>query len=112
MNNPSLQRFGMAVRPGGVVIINSSLVNLPLDRTDVRKVLVPANAIAMELGSAKAANMVALGAYVGATEAVTLEVLQAFVEKKFASKPQLVDLNLKALAEGYDIARSALRGDA
>lgn len=107
MNNPSLEKFGATVRPGGVVIINTSLVNLECTRQDVVPVLVPANEIAIELGSGKAANMVVLGAYVGATGAVSIENLKAFMQKKFANKPQFVGLNMEALQAGYDRARAA-----
>jgi 2-oxoglutarate ferredoxin oxidoreductase subunit gamma len=109
MNNPSLEKFGCAVRPGGVVIINSSLVNVQCDRDDIRKVFIPANEIAMELGSGKAANMVVLGAYVGATDAVSIELLKEFMKKKFANKPQFVGLNMEALQAGYDRAKAALK---
>jgi 2-oxoglutarate ferredoxin oxidoreductase subunit gamma len=111
MNNPSLEKFAPTVKAGGVVIINDSLVNLECAREDVRKVKLPANQIAMELGTGKAANMVVLGAYVGATEAVRLDSVKAFVTKKFAAKPQFVELNLKALDEGCRRARAALGKD-
>jgi 2-oxoglutarate ferredoxin oxidoreductase subunit gamma len=110
MNNPSLERFGKAVAEGGTVIINSSLVNLELDRQDVTMVKVPANAIAMELGSGKAANIVALGAYVGATRAVSFDVLKGFVSKKFAKKAEFVELNLKALEAGFTEAEKIVAG--
>jgi len=100
MNNPSLERFGATVRPGGVVVINSSLVNIPWQRQEVRSILIPANEIAIGLGSGRAANMVVLGAYVGATGAVTFELLQEFVGRKFAAKPQFVELTRQALQEG------------
>ncbi|MBM4355803.1 MAG: 2-oxoacid:ferredoxin oxidoreductase subunit gamma [Deltaproteobacteria bacterium] len=110
MNNPSLERFGPAVKPGGCLIINSSLVNIECTRADVCKILLPANQMAIDLGSGKAANMVVLGAYVGATGAVSFEVLTAFMKRKFASKPQFVELNVKALAAGRDVAEAAVRG--
>jgi 2-oxoglutarate ferredoxin oxidoreductase subunit gamma len=109
MNNPSLEKFGAAIRPGGVVIINTSLVNMACTREDVRQVTIPANEIAMDLGSGKAANMVVLGAYVGATDAVSIENLKGFMKKKFASKPQFVDLNMAALQAGYDRAQAVMR---
>jgi 2-oxoglutarate ferredoxin oxidoreductase subunit gamma len=108
MNNPSLERFGAAVRPSGVVIINTSLISIDLPRTDVTQVKLPANQIAMDLGSGKAANMVVLGAYVGACKAVSFDVLTEFVQKKFASKPQFVELNVKALTAGRDAALAAM----
>lgn len=108
MNNPSLEKFGPDVRPGGNVIINSSLINIELDRDDVTQIKIPANDIAIELGSGKAANMVVLGAYVGATGAVSLDSLKSFVRKKFANKPQFVDMNVQAIQEGFDRARAAV----
>jgi len=108
MNNPSLEKFGASVRPGGVVIVNTSLVNIELPRDDVLFVKIPANRIAIELGSGRAANMVVLGAYVGATDAVSIDNLKEFVKRKFASKPQFVGLNLEALQQGYDLAGAAM----
>ena len=110
MNNPSLTKFGESVRPGGVVIINSSLVNFELPRKDITQIKVPANEIAMRVGNGRAANMVVLGAYVGATGAVSLEVLKAFVKKKFARKPQFVNMNLSAIQEGFDLAQAVMQG--
>jgi len=107
MNNPSLERFGPALVKGGIMVINSSLVNIPFDRDDILQVKIPANDIAMELGSGKAANMVMLGAYVGAAKAVNFDNLQKFVAKKFAKKAQFVELNKKALEAGYSKAGKA-----
>jgi len=112
MNNPSLERFGAAVRGGGSVVINSSLVNLPFARDDVAAIRVPANAIAIGLGSSKAANMVALGAYVGATKAMSIDVLKNFVARKFSAKEQFVELNKQALEAGYRAAEEAAAGAA
>ena len=52
--------------------------------------------------------MVVLGAYVGATGAVSLDSLKGFVRKKFANKPQFVDMNLQALQEGYNRAKAVV----
>jgi 2-oxoglutarate ferredoxin oxidoreductase subunit gamma len=65
--------------------------------------LVPANEIANELGNPRGANMVALGAYLGATGAVSLEEVEAVVRDTFAAKPKVIDVNLEALKRGYEI---------
>jgi 2-oxoglutarate ferredoxin oxidoreductase subunit gamma len=111
MNNPSFEKFGPSVRKGGYIIINSSLINIEVATEGVIQIKLPANKIAMELGNGKAANMVALGSYVGATHAVSLEIMKQFVQKKFSSKPQFVSLNLAALQAGYDWSLKALRGE-
>ncbi|MBM4372649.1 MAG: 2-oxoacid:acceptor oxidoreductase family protein [Deltaproteobacteria bacterium] len=104
LNNPSLERFGPAVRPGGLVVINSSLVNVELRRDDVRQVKVPANAIAQECGTPKAANMVMLGAWLGASRALAMQAVKDMIVHKFGHKEGWVELNHRALDRGWSLA--------
>ena len=67
MNLPSLDRFERTVAEGGTILVNSSLIARPTERNDVRALSVRANDIAASLGNSKAANMVALGAVIKAT---------------------------------------------
>jgi len=106
LNLPSLDKFEAAVQPGGVLLINSSLIERGSTRTDIAVHRIPANDIANELGNAKTVNMIMLGALIAATETVGKEaVLQAFT-KKFARKPQLIKINEAALERGYDYVKS------
>ena len=75
LNLPSLDKFEDTVRPGGIIVVNTSLINRLPRRTDVIVVAVPANELALECGNAKAANMVTLGAYLGASGITELEQL-------------------------------------
>ncbi len=104
MNLPSLDKFEPDLRPGGVLLVNTSLISREPRRDDVRVIAVPANEVANRLGSPRSANMVALGAYVGATEAVSMERIEEVVRETFAGKPQLVETNLEALRRGCAIA--------
>ena len=103
MNLPSLEKFEPDMRPGGHLVINTSLINRGAERDDVEVVEIPANQIAQDLGNPRGANMVALGAYVGATGAVSLEQVEAVVRQTFAAKPSVIDVNLEALHQGYEI---------
>jgi 2-oxoglutarate ferredoxin oxidoreductase subunit gamma len=105
LNLPSLDKFEDAVRPGGVVVVNTSLINRLPRRTDVTVVAVPANEIAIECGSPLAANMVALGAFLGASGAAELEQIQAIVAESFAAKPKLIDINHQALSRGFALGQ-------
>ena len=107
LNRPSLDKFAPRVKSGGLLIINTSLIDATTDRTDLKVLEIPANKIAMDLGTGKAANMVVLGTYAGYTEAVKLETLQALVRKQFKSKPEFIDINLKVLEKGYQIGSDA-----
>lgn len=105
MNLPSLEKFESDVRAGGFLLINTSLIDRRSDREDIKIIEVPANTIAQELGNSRGANMVALGAYIGATGAVTMEQIEAVVRQTFAAKPSVIDVNLEALHKGYDLGR-------
>ncbi len=103
LNLPSLDKFEPAVRPGGVIVVNTSLINRLPRRSDVTVVAVPANEIAIECGSAKAANMVALGAYLGASGVADQEQVKAIIAESFAAKPALVAMNHAALSRGFTL---------
>ncbi len=113
MNLPSLEKYEGMVKPGGLLLVNTSLINREAQRTDVRVVKVPANEIANRLGNPRAANMVALGAYLGATRAVSLAAVEGLVRETFAGKAKVIDSNLAALQEGYALGeREAADGNA
>ncbi len=105
MNRPSLDKFGPRVKAGGLLIINSSLIDVSSERTDIDVQRVPCNELALAEGTGKAANMVALGAYVGCTGAVAVETVEHLIRESFAHKPQLVEINVKALARGVAAAK-------
>jgi len=104
MNPPSLDKFEAMVKPGGVILINSSLIRRGSTRKDVTVVMVPANEIAEAIKNRKGVNMVALGAYIGATQAVSMQTMEALVRDNFAAKPELAAVNIEALHRGSDVA--------
>lgn len=108
MNQASLERFLDNMKKSKMIVVNTSLVELTDEQREVLKdvhvVEVDATDIAIHLGSVKCANMVMLGAYAKHSSALNLQRLKASIEKKFAAKPKIVDMNKQALDEGYKIA--------
>lgn len=103
MNKPSLDKFENALVPGGIVIIDSALIDRHVVRQDVKAVEIPATQLALDMGAAKLANMVMVGKLIKETQLFTMEQLEATVSKIVpASKKQLVDINIKALELGYN----------
>ena len=102
-NRPSFDKFGPQVRTGGLFVINSSLINVTSQRTDMTQLLVPANDIAMKAGNAKATNLAMLGAFIGATGVVDYETVKLIVTEKLGRKKQLLQKNLNVLQHGYDL---------
>jgi 2-oxoglutarate ferredoxin oxidoreductase subunit gamma len=103
LNEPSLAKFEPTVKPGGLLIVNSSLVNSKPTRTDIKVLYVPCNEIASELGNPKIMNMVAMGAFAAATGAITVEGIANALPKVYKKlKPEVIELNVKALRRGAE----------
>jgi 2-oxoglutarate ferredoxin oxidoreductase subunit gamma len=106
MNKPSLDKFEPMLRKDGVIVINTSLVDRKVTRTDLRVVEVPCNDIAAELGNARIANMVALGALIGATGCVSkVSVMQGLKHMLPERHHRLLPLNEQAIDRGIAIAQ-------
>ena len=103
MNLPSLQKFVDAVVPGGKIVIDSTLIDAKVERTDVEVFYVPATQMAKDAGFATLANMILAGKVLKETDAVAFagnkETLESFIPAK---KANLIDVNCQALQAGYD----------
>ncbi|SDO64724.1 2-oxoacid:acceptor oxidoreductase family protein [Desulforhopalus singaporensis] len=101
MNTPSLIKFEKSVISGGIILVNSSLVNRRVTRKDVNVYYIPAVELAGECGNQQAANIVMLGAYLALTQAVTEKSIISALPKVFGEKPKkFIDLNRRALELG------------
>lgn len=108
MNRPSLEKFLPRVRPGGVVVVDVSMVPGAAARDDCVFVPVDARDLAQRSGAPRAANLVVLGAFVGATGVVALADVERAVADEFTGeKARFVPGNLSALRAGAEAGRSA-----
>jgi len=108
MNQPSLDKFQPRVRSGGVQIVNGSIVPAAsVDSDRLRSYVVPLNDLADELGTMKMANMVALGAWVGATEVIALDEVKRCLPQVFSEhNAKLIPANERALDAGAEFVAS------
>jgi 2-oxoglutarate ferredoxin oxidoreductase subunit gamma len=105
LNIPSMDAFEPAVKPGGLLIVNSSLVTRRSDRDDIRALYIPATDAATELGNIRLANVICLGALVQATAIVPLEAVSQALDDHLPKRHRdLLDLNKAALRKGADLA--------
>ena len=74
MNRPSLEKFAAVIKPHGIILINSSLITIEADRPDCDVLKVPAVEIAKQLGNPRAANVVAVAAFVARSKLVRPEI--------------------------------------
>ena len=103
MNLPSLTKFVDTVVPGGKIIIDSTLIDVKVERSDVQVFYVPATQMAKDAGFSTLANMILTGKVLKEIDAVSFdgnkETLESFIPAK---KAGLIDINCKALQAGYD----------
>jgi len=99
-NRPSLDKFGGMIRPGGLLLVNSSLIDIKSGRDDITEFMVPANETAIRLGNPKVANMVMLAAYIHATDIVSFKTLDKMLHEKLGHKKDLMKINMRAIEEG------------
>ncbi len=109
MNRPSLELFEKAVKPGGLLVLNSDLIEVEPTRKDIRVIKIPANRLAEQAGSEKAANMVILGAYNACANAVDNATIIYALEKIMGEKKKkLIPMNEMALELGTKAAKEQL----
>ena len=105
MNRPSLEKFAPMVKPGGVIMINSSLISINSGRKDIDELIVPANDIAKKLGNIRSLNIVALSAFVARSKVVDFDILRKCVKKEFSKKEKLIPINMEAVTAGGEAAK-------
>jgi 2-oxoglutarate ferredoxin oxidoreductase subunit gamma len=101
MNQPSLEKFGPRVRKGGLIVVNTTLVPIEADRDDCDVLYIDAGNIAEKAGTARAANLVMLGAYVGWSGIVEHDITIKMIEQEFARKAKFIPANVAAFKAGY-----------
>ena len=107
LNTPSFDRFIDAVKPGGRVFIDASLVEKRTDRTDIEAFYIPSTRLAEENGLKGLGNIVMLGQVLRQTAFTKLETLiQSMKECVPATKAFLQQANEKALRLGYAYSAS------
>jgi 2-oxoglutarate ferredoxin oxidoreductase subunit gamma len=109
MNQPSLLKFMGNVKTGGVIIANSSLVDVStIERTDVKVIDIDADTIAYEIGSKKIANIIMFATYMKVSNTMPMDKVRELVLKKLGRKPEFAKMNALAFDEGVEIAKRSL----
>ena len=102
MNSDSLPLCEGMLKAGGVLLINASLVKENPKRSDVKAVKVEATALAENIGSARFANMVALGAMAKLTGALALTEIEGILANFFSpDKHKFIPKNVEAIRAGF-----------
>jgi 2-oxoglutarate ferredoxin oxidoreductase subunit gamma len=101
LNPASMVKYESLIRPGGLLVINSTLVRRQAEREDIASVAVPANDLAAELGNVKMANVVLLGAMLAYRPIVSLDAVEVVLEEHLeGAKRRFIEPNKCALHRG------------
>ena len=101
LNQPSYEKFLPRIKPGGTLVVNSSIISLDKKRDDIRIIALPAGDLANELGKAGMANMVCLGALLPSLTTVNLASIEKALDTVVGKqKAGVYELNLAAIKKG------------
>ena len=104
MNGPSFDKFINSVKPGGIAIIDSTLVTKECTRTDIRSFRIPSTALAAENDLPGMANIILVGKLLKETGIAVIDAVRPTLEKIIPpKKAALIDANMKALALGMSL---------
>lgn len=107
LNQLSFDKYAAKVKQGGICIVNSSLVECDdIELPGIELVRVPMNQIALDLGDVRMVNMVACGAYIAKTNALTLQSLEEALKKALPERNYcLIPINITAINKGIAAAK-------
>ena len=106
MNLPSLDKFESKVKPGGLLVVNSSIIERKVARDDVTVVYCDSAAVAASVNNAKGANVAILGAMMAKDDVVGVDkMVEAIKIELGPSKQKFLEGNKAALAAGMEAAK-------
>jgi len=106
MNLPSLDKYESRVVENGTLIVNTSLIERPVNRDDLQCVLIPANEIAESLGDNRMTTIVMVGALLAEVPVLPIEAIEAALQDHLPERhKKLLPLNYQALREGAEFVR-------
>ena len=106
MNRPSLDKFEEHVKPGGVLVINSSIIDRKAVRDGITVVYCDANGIAEQVGNPKGANVAILGAVMAKADVTSLDSMMEAIRIELGEKKaRFLEGNKKALQAGMDACK-------
>ena len=103
MNRPSLEKFVNAVVPGGMILVDSSMVDIKVERDDVKVFYIDATKIADENNMKSCAIIILIGKMFKEIDYLNQDIVNDAVKKVIpAKKAAMIDLNLKAIEIGLN----------
>lgn len=104
LNQPSLDKFEKAVKPGGLLLYEQSTIIHPPTRTDIDVVCIPAIEEADRLKAKQVANMIMVGAFLEKRPIVKMETIISTLKKVLPEhRHHMIPVNEQALKRGSEL---------
>ena len=100
-----VKAFESRVRPGGIIVFDTTGLAQGVEREDITPIGVPATEIGVVMGDARVSNMILMGVYVGATKVLPPQLVEDEIERWMSGKEALAALNKEAFRQGSELAR-------
>ena len=105
LNQPSLDKFEKDLKPGGLLIYNTTMIHKKPTRTDIDILPMPASEMADKLGSLRVANMVIIGAIIEKTKLFDLDVVFDTLNN-IVSHKKFIPMNIDAINKGIEYVKN------
>lgn len=104
-----LKPMELRIKPGGIMVLDSSVIKNKVGRDDIITYYIPATQKALQMGNIQVTNIIIIGAYIGATGAVPMEAIEQKLEERMLGKKgeALLSLNREALKEGAKLVATS-----
>ena len=107
MNELSLRKFAPSVAPGGLILYNADKLPADVSITHARAVCIPVSQMADQIGTAKVANVVMLGALLEETGCLPTDTAISVLEST-VKNTKLLALDKQAIVAGRDYVDTAI----
>ena len=104
LNPPSLAKFEALLAPGGLLVLNDSLIEAEATRHDIELLRIPCSALAREVGDERAISIIALGGAIGRRQLVSPDSIRQVLTEGAKGGARVVEVNLRAFALGFERA--------
>ena len=104
LNPPSLAKFESVLAPGGLLVLNASLIEAEPRRTDIEVLALPCTALARAAGDDRLVSVVALGGLIARRPIVSVEAIRQALANLIGRHANLLEADLAGFAHGYETA--------
>ncbi len=109
LNQPSMDKFESRVKPGGILIYESTNIIKPTTRTDIEVFGIRAAEEAVKMKNSKVLNMIMLGAYLERKPVVKIASIIEALKKVLPERyHNLLPINKMALERGAELIEKEL----